>query len=293
MNNLFFSIIIPTYNRSQFLKSAIDSVLFQNFSNFEIIIIDDGSIDDTKIVVDEYKNVDYRVSYFFQNNSERAISRNNGASKAKGKFLIFLDSDDFFSNPDHLCKLYDFIKNNNFKEGLYFTGAKIKSGDKFTLTRDYPDEELNKIDFFINESIIPARVCLSKSIFNFMKFDDECIVVEDTVLWTLVKEKYSVFYVPIFSVTYLLHDDNSVNIKISNAYLKRLKGLRKLFHYYKIGKKIPYKTKQTQLNRCYLGVAEFYLNKDKLVFSKLWIIASIFRFPNIEIKHKLKMLILP
>lgn len=292
MNKLFFSIIIPTYNRSKFLKTTIQSVLMQTFNGFEIIVIDDGSTDDTASVVNNFKNFDSRVSYFFQQNSERAIARNNGVLRANGQFLIFLDSDDSFSESDHLSRIYEFIRDENFKEALFFTGARIKCGDKEFLSKDYNKDEINQIDFFINESVIPARVCLSKSIFENFKFDDDCIVVEDTVLWTAISDIYKVFYIPIYSVTYLLHDDNSVNIKKSNAYKKRLIGLKKLFNKYDVGSKISFKTKQNQLNRCYLGISEFYFNNHNLFLSKLWILISIFRYPHIGLKHKLKMLLL-
>ncbi len=292
MESLYFSIIIPTFNRADFIRNSIESVLNQNFKSFEILVIDDGSTDDTKNVVKSFLKADSRVSYYYQKNSERAVARNNGANKSKGKFLIFLDSDDYFSSLDHLRNLYDYISNTNFTEGLYFTGAKIKLGERELLTREYNIDKLKGIDFFVNESIIPARVCLSRSIFNELQFDEDCIVVEDTVLWTAIKDKYPIYYIPIYSVTYLLHDDNSVNIKKSNAYLKRLKGLKKLFYHYDVGKRIPLRTKQYQLNRCYFGIAEFYFLNNKFSYSKFWILVSIFRYPHIELKHKLKMLIL-
>jgi len=148
------------------------------------------------------------------------------------------------------------------------------------------------IDFFINESVIPARVCLSRSILDSFQFDNDCIVVEDTVLWTAIMDKYPVGYIPIHSVTYNLHEDNSVNILKNNAYKQRLIGLKKLFYKYKVGSKISNKTKKTHMNRCYIGIADFYLNNDSRIKSKIYILFALLHFPFIETKHKLKYLFL-
>ncbi len=90
--NPFFSIIIPAYNRAEILKETIPSVLSQSFSDFELIIADDGSADDTKTVVSKFE--DQRIRYYQQVNRGVCAARNSGAQNAKGEFVIFLDSDD-------------------------------------------------------------------------------------------------------------------------------------------------------------------------------------------------------
>jgi len=86
------SIIIPTYNRAHYLYKTIESVINQTYSNLEIIIIDDGSTDETKSVVDKF--CDKRLKYFFQKNSGVSVARNNGIRRATGEYIMFLDSDD-------------------------------------------------------------------------------------------------------------------------------------------------------------------------------------------------------
>jgi len=90
----FFSVIIPTYNRQGFLQKAIDSVLSQTFKGFELIIIDDGSIDETQKLVSSYH--DRRIKYAYQENHGVAHARNRGLEKAKGEWIAFLDSDDWW-----------------------------------------------------------------------------------------------------------------------------------------------------------------------------------------------------
>lgn len=102
----FFSVIIPTYNRATLINGAIDSVLAQKFTNFELIIVDDGSTDNTKEVVDTY--TDERINYVYQENGERGKARNVGVRNAKGKYVFFLDSDDLIY-PNHLQHAYEKI----------------------------------------------------------------------------------------------------------------------------------------------------------------------------------------
>jgi len=89
----FFSIILPTYNRSSLLPRAIDSVLQQTFSDFELIVVDDGSTDATQQLVSNY--ADNRVRYVYQENKGVCVARNHGVAVANAPYLVFLDSDDY------------------------------------------------------------------------------------------------------------------------------------------------------------------------------------------------------
>ena len=93
---VFFSIIIPTYNRSGFLSKAIESIIVQRCEDWELIIVDDGSTDDTKKTVQEFLEKDSRIRYIFQENQERSAARNNGIKHANGDWICFLDSDDVY-----------------------------------------------------------------------------------------------------------------------------------------------------------------------------------------------------
>ena len=87
------SVIIPTYNRAHFVREAIDSVLGQTYQDFEIIVVDDGSTDDTKTVLALYGN---RIRYLHQKHRGRSEARNTALKSAAGKFVAFLDSDDIW-----------------------------------------------------------------------------------------------------------------------------------------------------------------------------------------------------
>ncbi|MBK8348621.1 MAG: glycosyltransferase family 2 protein [Saprospiraceae bacterium] len=107
INMPFFSIIIPTYNRAHTIRRPVDSIIAQTFTDWELIIVDDGSTDDTKEIVESYK--DPRIRYVWQENQERSAARNHGISLAKGEWICFQDSDDKYL-PEHLQVLYDGIQ---------------------------------------------------------------------------------------------------------------------------------------------------------------------------------------
>lgn len=113
MNEELVSIIMSAYNCEKFIGEAIDSVLNQSYGNWELIIVNDCSVDDTEKVIKEYALKDKRIHYFTnERNFGAAISRNNAIKQAKGRFLAFLDSDDIWK-PNKLMKQIDFMLKNN------------------------------------------------------------------------------------------------------------------------------------------------------------------------------------
>ncbi len=122
-----FSIIIPTHNRASFLPKAIDSVLEQSISNWELIVVDDGSTDNTAEVVKEFLS-DNRIKYHYQENSERGAARNKGIALSSGDFLTFMDSDEYMDN-NRLEKLVAGIEKNGIKKALYFTDINFEFHD--------------------------------------------------------------------------------------------------------------------------------------------------------------------
>lgn len=109
--NKLISVIIPTYNRASLVIDAINTVINQTYQDFEIIIIDDGSTDNTEQVIKGIN--DLRIRYIYQENSGKpSCARNNGIRKAKGEYIAFLDSDDLW-HPQMLEKNISILNNNN------------------------------------------------------------------------------------------------------------------------------------------------------------------------------------
>ncbi len=108
------SIIMPTYNCENFIENSIKSVIKQTYKNWELIIVDDCSTDNTNKTVEKYMNKYKNISYeILIKNSGAAVARNIGIKKAKGKYIAFLDSDDLW-NEDKLERQVSFMKENNY-----------------------------------------------------------------------------------------------------------------------------------------------------------------------------------
>lgn len=120
------SIIVPCYNSAPFLRQCINSILNQSFSSFQLILVDDGSTDDTLSILNAYKNIDSRIAVLSQKNQYAGVARNYGMSIATGKYLLFLDSDDFFEKT-FVGKLYHAAEKYNSDivicDGYYFNTA--------------------------------------------------------------------------------------------------------------------------------------------------------------------------
>lgn len=116
MNELV-SIIIPIYNVQKYLKKCLDSVINQKYKNLEIILINDGSTDNSLDIAINYKNTDKRIKLFSQTNQGLSAARNTGLKNATGKYITFVDSDDYIT-PDYVSYMYDLLKRNNFKSSL-------------------------------------------------------------------------------------------------------------------------------------------------------------------------------
>lgn len=133
MKKVEISIIIPTYNSSKYLEKSIDSVLKQTFKNYEVFIIDDNSSDDTREILKKYENFK-NINLIFNNKKIGAgLSRNKGIKKAKGRFITFLDSDDWW-DKEFLEKTIHFIRSNNYDlvySNFFWTNEKGKILSKF------------------------------------------------------------------------------------------------------------------------------------------------------------------
>ena len=113
----FFSVIIPTYNRSGLLKNLLELFMQQSFQDYEIIVVDDGSTDNSEEVVKSF--ADKRLSYFKKDNGGVSSARNFGITKAKGKYINFFDSDDIVY-PNHLAEAYTFFNSQPSSKVLIF-----------------------------------------------------------------------------------------------------------------------------------------------------------------------------
>lgn len=118
------SIVIPTYNAESFIKETIESVLKQTHTEWELIIIDDGSTDSTADIIQEYVEKDSRIKYYYQTNAGVSTARNKGINLSKGKYIAFLDADDIWL-PNNLKEKVKILESDSdvywvFSNIIYF-----------------------------------------------------------------------------------------------------------------------------------------------------------------------------
>jgi len=184
-----FSVIIPVFNKEKDIYNTLESVLKQSFSDFELIIVDDGSTDKSVEEISRLK--DKRILVFKKENQGVSIARNFGVEKSNSDYIAFLDADDYWY-PEHLENLLLLI--NEFPKKLWFASAyEKKRNSALTTPMNSPILKKGKtwfgvIDFFKNsmiDSVVnSSSVCFNKDFYNSLNgFNSNFTHGEDTDLW--------------------------------------------------------------------------------------------------------------
>jgi glycosyltransferase involved in cell wall biosynthesis len=188
--NPLISVIIPTYNRGWIIKEAIDSVLAQDYVNFELIVVDDGSTDDTHDILNSYQK---SFLVLRQNNKGVSSARNRGLAAASGHFIAFLDSDDIWL-PQKLSQQVDFFQSN--PDALICQTEEIWIRNN---VRVNPRKRHKKPSGMIFEPslslclVSPSAVMIKKNLFEEVGIFDETLpACEDYDLWLRVSCRHPV-----------------------------------------------------------------------------------------------------
>lgn len=286
-----FSIVIPCYNRALTVRSTIESVQQQTFSDWECIVVDDGSSDNTKEVIEQISADDSRVKYLYQDNGERSRARNNGFSKSKGKYVCFLDSDDFFVK-EHLAILNREILAREEPVALFFTNHIEAHGDKM-IKQEFPSYDGTKAVYLLVNSLIPARVCTHRSILKEEKFDPDIVIVEDAILWARISTRFPVFHIEDDTVIYSVHEGNSINGSNYSG-RKRLNGLNTFKRrYIDIVRILPDGFFRDLISDCYFRVARDHISTKEHFKAMLSLVISIGKSPfHAQTKHKVYLILM-
>jgi len=192
-----FSVIIPLYNKENFIEATLKSALSQTFADFEIIIINDGSTDKSEEKVLQF--TDDRIRLFTTENQGVSQARNFGIEKASGEMIAFLDADDFWY-PTFLENMVSLIA--KFPEEKVFSSAiEVETKNKiFKATYSIPNhQEIIKINFFEGShdqgAIFTSSAVFEKSVFESVgNFEPSLKTDEDTDLWIRIGLKYPVIF---------------------------------------------------------------------------------------------------
>jgi len=216
------SVIIPTFNRALTIDRAIMSVLNQTYPDFEIIVIDDGSTDNTKEKINNLSDI--RIKYInHPENKGAAAARNTAIKKAKGKYIAFLDSDDEWL-PQKLKEQVNTIMRTAEKVGVVYTGTYRKIKDK---TYYIPNPKIDKKEGDIYKNLLLGKylvptpsAMVKKSVFEKLGVFDESLPARAELdLWLRISKKYHFKYIskPLVISHYTEKSLSTNRVLISNA----------------------------------------------------------------------------
>lgn len=239
------SIILPTYNRAHLLKRAINSVLNQTFKNWELLIIDDGSTDNTKNIINDFSN-DNRIKYFYKENSGGpAGPRNMGINEATGEYIAFLDSDDEWLS-EKLEKQLSLFNNTNFNIGFVGCNVNIieKLNDNTLKSSDYKIKYNGNILQNILESnfILSCSNVLTKKNILIQNggFDTQLKYLDDWDMWIKISMSgydFDFIKYPLFN--YYIHETNiTKNFNSYQIFLEKVTILNKYKYFSEDTKKL-------------------------------------------------------
>lgn len=214
-NKELVSIIIPVYNTSKYLPKCIKSIIEQTYRNFELIIVDDGSTDNSFEIAKTYEKIDSRISVTRINNSGVSAARNLGFSLAKGDYITFIDSDDTIT-PEYLTVLYSALQLNNDiglsicefafldESGKYMSRVKKKKG--FKIVKIDKDYKFTRTQQHLSACGVLYR---KKTIENY-QFDESLVIGEDALFNTkaVLNSKYIIFTNKVL-YHYIYHETSS------------------------------------------------------------------------------------
>jgi glycosyltransferase involved in cell wall biosynthesis len=207
-DQIIFSVILPCYNRGSFLKYAIQSVLDQSFTFWELIIVDDGSTDDTELIISKYN--DPRIHYIKQTNQERGAARNNGIKNAKGSWICFLDSDDYLL-PNHL-QLAFYYKQSKLNLKVFHLNYETRNiENKLILPSLNKPKILNKLLKRINP-ISCNGMFVQKELFKQFQFSEirDLSGTEDYYLWLNIAAFHPIYNFNDVTSVLVIHPERSM-----------------------------------------------------------------------------------
>ncbi|EMK04018.1 MULTISPECIES: glycosyltransferase family 2 protein [Leptospira] len=284
--NPFVSVVIPTYNHADFLKLSLASVINQTYSNWEVIIIDNHSNDNTDEVVSSFGNSKVRLAKI-KNNGVISVSRNLGIKEAKGDWISFLDSDDLWF-PNKLERVvFEIQKLENQIDVLCNDEYMVHLNQKKKITLNYgpfEDDFYRKMLFYGNRLSTSATTVRKKFLEEkklLFNENQEFVTVEDYDFWLrLAKENARFLFIPEVLGEYAIHNSNQS--AALERHLNHLENLVRyhIFHIQEFEKNKNKLWKKFQVKLAF-DKAIVYLREKRVVSSIFLIVKFLFKAPLI------------
>lgn len=205
----FFTVVIPTYNRAGFIADTLRSVLSQTFAAFEIVVVDDGSKDNTTEIVRQF--TDSRLHYYSKENGERGLARNYGLARAQGAYVLFLDSDDLL-HPIHLATLHAAIQEQDQPNFIATKFDFNRNGQRSASALAPLPAGRYGLEFFLQGNALACNICVRRQNPGLKLFEEDrsFAAVEDWMFMLENTQADTVYLVDAVTLTMNDHDARSM-----------------------------------------------------------------------------------
>ena len=278
------TVIIPAYNAAKYIHETIRSVFSQTFTNWELIIIDDGSTDNTRDIVDSFGQRG-RIKYYYQNNNGVSSARNKGIALSQGKYISFLDADDLWL-PENLEKKVNALENNPEYDWAFSDMYKSQiHNDERTISTGRDDNILNNLLLW-EEDVIPticSNILIKASCLNKknMVFDTSLSTAADQDFCFYLSKHFNGIRIPECLFIYRIREDSmSRNIKLlelDHLYAYKKASKNKLF------KSLLFK-QRCYANLYYTIAGNWWVNGKNKKRGFYFLLKSIMSYPPMLIK---------
>ncbi len=274
------SIIIPAYNAIKYLPETVESVLKQSFTDFELLIINDGSSDNTVEWVSSIS--DSRVRLISQENKGLSGARNTGITSSKGEYISFLDADDIWEPTKIEKQVYKL--DNDPTVGLVYTWVKYFYEDIESVRLGDPDAEGNVLKAILEANVVMcgSNAMVRRFCFEEVgKFDENLTSIEDWDMWIRIASKYSFAVVKEALVYYRQHNSN-----MSKNYEMMIQNFNKVFE--RAFQLVPpdlFYIKEKAYGRVYLHLAWIAWDRADYKISSVFLEKATHHCPEISKLH--------
>ena len=266
------SIIVPVYNVEEYLSRCIDSILNQTFTAFELILVDDGSTDNSGLICDEYKKIDSRIKVIHKENGGLSSARNSGLNIASGEYVAFVDSDDLIDR--NMIELMINCANNNdadivscsyieFKNEMKLFGINNNNNNKYKERSFSNLEALENYLLEYNDINRKIDTVVWNKIYRKKLFKDVCFPVgkiyeDGYVTYKLLYKANKVIYLDVPLYFYFKRENSISNSMFSIKHIETYDDWREIFRF--INKEVPNLSKYAAIK---------YIRKDMNLYNKI------------------------
>ena len=231
------SIIVPVYNAELYINKCIDSILNQSFKDFELILVNDGSTDNSGRMCEEYGSKDNRIKVFHKENGGQATARNMGLDIAKGDYVGFIDSDDWI-DPDMYKSLYDLCMDHNCDISnctsiIYFKNRTVINGKYPLIIHDRNQAMATMLEGKLYDEVLCTKL-IKRTLLNDIRFPIGIFYEDTAFTYQIIHKCNRLASLGEPKYHYIKHDDSTMDRAIRNLKIDAVKIYDEIYKFIKL-----------------------------------------------------------